>query len=522
MSTTVQCPGCGKKLKASDQLAGKRVKCPECGHVMVVPALAAIQKGVKSVQSVTPPPVASGVGSAVAAVPVPPRRRIRWPWAAAGGVGTVAIVVGISFALGLWGSAPDAATTNLVSAGGGGDEDKEGTHALGQPREVPDIVGTGAAPGDATARGKQRLASDEPAPISSAKSTTPKVDEAQSATDSKGALQSNGAESTEVKPWQRNWSEFVVLLAERSHAQAKDVIGMRVEWSGVAKAIKTPEGTAEAGTVELTMDPALELREPPGFQAPGATYSTTSVSLTPTAKEWEAWVTVSPGQRVMFQTEIASAFADGSSPAGVYHGKREGREVVFLWLATSGGTLIRKEAPCPDEIVAQAVIDSKFRLGTPTVHESIEDPFRKTNPLLPYGDNMYLPGQPSGTLFTVSLHRTGKGNLNAELTAKPDEKLVVVPLAWSDLPEDSMRVGNLDFSASAIGESARRASAISVVGSARDSFWLIPESGNGISFEVNTKQFKEHGFAVAFVIPSKWERFEVSYVHQSLGNVSGP
>jgi len=37
MSIGVQCPGCGKKLTAKDELAGKRVKCPACSLAVVVP-----------------------------------------------------------------------------------------------------------------------------------------------------------------------------------------------------------------------------------------------------------------------------------------------------------------------------------------------------------------------------------------------------------------------------------------------------------------------------------------------------
>ena len=29
---------CGKKLQAKDELAGKRVKCPQCGQPLTVPA----------------------------------------------------------------------------------------------------------------------------------------------------------------------------------------------------------------------------------------------------------------------------------------------------------------------------------------------------------------------------------------------------------------------------------------------------------------------------------------------------
>lgn len=38
MSISAQCPNCDKKLKAKDELAGKRIKCPGCGQVLSVPA----------------------------------------------------------------------------------------------------------------------------------------------------------------------------------------------------------------------------------------------------------------------------------------------------------------------------------------------------------------------------------------------------------------------------------------------------------------------------------------------------
>jgi hypothetical protein len=34
----VQCPGCGQKLKAKEELAGRRLKCPGCGDPVLVPA----------------------------------------------------------------------------------------------------------------------------------------------------------------------------------------------------------------------------------------------------------------------------------------------------------------------------------------------------------------------------------------------------------------------------------------------------------------------------------------------------
>ena len=34
---TVRCPACGKTLRAADSMAGKQVKCPHCGQVMLIP-----------------------------------------------------------------------------------------------------------------------------------------------------------------------------------------------------------------------------------------------------------------------------------------------------------------------------------------------------------------------------------------------------------------------------------------------------------------------------------------------------
>lgn len=37
MAISLQCPGCAKKLKCKDELAGKRLKCPGCGQAVMVP-----------------------------------------------------------------------------------------------------------------------------------------------------------------------------------------------------------------------------------------------------------------------------------------------------------------------------------------------------------------------------------------------------------------------------------------------------------------------------------------------------
>jgi hypothetical protein len=40
MAISVECPACHKLLKARDETAGKRIKCPSCGGVLAVPASA--------------------------------------------------------------------------------------------------------------------------------------------------------------------------------------------------------------------------------------------------------------------------------------------------------------------------------------------------------------------------------------------------------------------------------------------------------------------------------------------------
>jgi phage FluMu protein Com len=34
----IACAGCGKQLKAKAELAGKKVKCPQCGKAVAIPA----------------------------------------------------------------------------------------------------------------------------------------------------------------------------------------------------------------------------------------------------------------------------------------------------------------------------------------------------------------------------------------------------------------------------------------------------------------------------------------------------
>jgi RNA polymerase sigma-70 factor (ECF subfamily) len=57
------CPSCGKKLGVKEELAGKRARCPQCGHAVRIPA-AAPQAG----------PAGNGAGAAPTENPRPPGR----------------------------------------------------------------------------------------------------------------------------------------------------------------------------------------------------------------------------------------------------------------------------------------------------------------------------------------------------------------------------------------------------------------------------------------------------------------
>jgi uncharacterized Zn finger protein len=38
MAISMECPGCERTLQTTDELAGKRIRCPGCGQVMVASA----------------------------------------------------------------------------------------------------------------------------------------------------------------------------------------------------------------------------------------------------------------------------------------------------------------------------------------------------------------------------------------------------------------------------------------------------------------------------------------------------
>src|SRR4051794_5263888 len=85
MSISIQCPTCEKKLKAKDELAGKRIKCPNCGEGVVIPSAdpASQRVSAKGLSPIESPPRR---GQKAVTSPAPSSRRLHWPWYAGGGV----------------------------------------------------------------------------------------------------------------------------------------------------------------------------------------------------------------------------------------------------------------------------------------------------------------------------------------------------------------------------------------------------------------------------------------------------
>jgi HEAT repeat protein len=98
MPINVECPGCARKLKAKEDLAGKRVKCPSCGQVIVVPAARPASYPKATSPSAVNPSAAAAGAPMVAPSRVPASRPLRWPWYAGGGaVAVLCLVAGVVF-----------------------------------------------------------------------------------------------------------------------------------------------------------------------------------------------------------------------------------------------------------------------------------------------------------------------------------------------------------------------------------------------------------------------------------------
>jgi DNA-directed RNA polymerase subunit RPC12/RpoP len=99
MSISVQCAGCEKKFTGKDELAGKRVKCPKCGHRIEVPVARAPSR--PGATEPLPEEPTAKAAERRAAPPVEQGRRARWPWYA-GGV-ALCLVAGAALVLSLSG-----------------------------------------------------------------------------------------------------------------------------------------------------------------------------------------------------------------------------------------------------------------------------------------------------------------------------------------------------------------------------------------------------------------------------------
>lgn len=58
MSTTMNCPGCQTPLRVREDMAGKKIKCPRCAHIVAIPAAAETLEEVESLEEITDAPSA--------------------------------------------------------------------------------------------------------------------------------------------------------------------------------------------------------------------------------------------------------------------------------------------------------------------------------------------------------------------------------------------------------------------------------------------------------------------------------
>ena len=80
MPISVQCPSCGKKLTAKDELAGKKATCPGCKKLFVIPAARPLSQ---------PKPLAPAEPAATTTYRAAYRRRRKLnllPWYIGGGI----------------------------------------------------------------------------------------------------------------------------------------------------------------------------------------------------------------------------------------------------------------------------------------------------------------------------------------------------------------------------------------------------------------------------------------------------
>ncbi len=91
------CPQCGKRLRTKADLAGKRVKCPSCGQVIVVLAACPTSQPKATSPSAAKPPAASKGRPMAAPSPVPESKPVPWLWYAGGGLAALCLVTVVVF-----------------------------------------------------------------------------------------------------------------------------------------------------------------------------------------------------------------------------------------------------------------------------------------------------------------------------------------------------------------------------------------------------------------------------------------
>lgn len=96
MSISVACPDCGKRLKARDELAGKKIKCPDCERVLLVAVAPPVaQQPAINPAPAAPPPLPKIAREQPPLPPVAQGRRVRWPWYVGGGVVALGALIAV-------------------------------------------------------------------------------------------------------------------------------------------------------------------------------------------------------------------------------------------------------------------------------------------------------------------------------------------------------------------------------------------------------------------------------------------
>src|SRR5688572_18645584 len=101
---SIGCAGCGKRLKAKVEHAGRKARCPNCGQVMTLPAISQASTHVEVRTDLPPARPASAVtplpAQPAAPAPAPPRRR-PVGLLVAGAAGFLVLMTGAGIALAL-------------------------------------------------------------------------------------------------------------------------------------------------------------------------------------------------------------------------------------------------------------------------------------------------------------------------------------------------------------------------------------------------------------------------------------